>query len=108
MVLEPPASPVLVGNRYAITGEPMRIGGMSTVHQAFDIQRSRLCAIKRMKNANGDDLRWKASFNREYGALSELTGHPNIVTLYEANTDSDGYYMVLEWVPDKSAGLDRF
>ena len=72
---------------------------MSTVQKAFDPQENRFCAIKRMKMARGYDLRWKESFNREQGALSDLSGHPNIVGLYDAGSDENGFYMVLEWVP---------
>ena len=90
-------SPSLVDGRYVLAAE-IRHGGMSTVQKSYDPQEERLCAIKRMKGSQ-DDLRWKESFNREYAALSELSSHPNIVSLYEAGTDNDGFYMVLEWMP---------
>jgi serine/threonine protein kinase len=90
----------IVEGRYVLTNDPFREGGMSTVAKAFDPISSRFCAIKRMKGDGGDDIRWKESFNREYAALSELSQHQNIVTLLDAGTDDDGFFMVLEWVSE--------
>jgi len=59
---------------------------MSIVQKAYDLRADRLCAIKRMKGSR-DDLRWKESFNREYAALCDLSSHPNIVSLYDADVD---------------------
>lgn len=89
----------IIADRYVLTRDPVREGGMSTVQKVFDREESRLCAIKRMRDPRDDDLRWKESFNREYKALTELSEHPNIVTLHDAGVDDDGHYMVLEWVP---------
>jgi serine/threonine protein kinase len=89
----------IIADRYVLTRDPVREGGMSTVQKAFDREEGRFCAIKRMRNLAGDDLRRKESFHREYKALNELWQHPNIVTLYEAGHDDDGLYMVLEWIP---------
>jgi serine/threonine protein kinase len=89
----------IIDGRYALTNEPIRHGGMSTVSKAVDLQTSRFCAIKRVKGGNQDDLRLKDSFNREYAALNELCQHPNIVELLDAGADEAGFYMVLEWVP---------
>jgi serine/threonine protein kinase len=95
---EPPkAAQHLVGGRYSLAPD-IRQGGMSVVQKAYDTQEHRFCAIKRMKGAQ-DDLRWKESFNREYAALCDLSSHPNIISLYEANFDESGFYMVLEWAP---------
>lgn len=96
--VETPKVPIgLVDGRYVLAAE-IRQGGMSTVQKAYDPREERLCAIKRMKGAR-DDLRWKESFNREQTALSDLISHPNIVSLYDAGVDDDGFYMVLEWMP---------
>jgi serine/threonine protein kinase len=91
-------APKLIGGRYVLTNEPVREGGMAFVWKAFDPTGDRFCAIKRMKTSRENDFRWKESFNREYAALSDLSGHPNIVSLYDAGVDDDGFYMVLEWV----------
>lgn len=71
---------------------------MSTVCKAYDPQSDSFRAIKRMKLAQGEELRWKESFNREYSALTELSEHPNVVALHDAGADDDGFYMVLEWI----------
>lgn len=73
---------------------------MSTVRKAFDSKENRFCAIKRMKVGNQNDLRWKDSFNREHDALSDLSEHPNIVSLYGVGIDRGSYYLALEWVPE--------
>src|ERR1043165_5507946 len=93
-----PTDAKLINGRYALTKDPPRQGGMSIVRKAWDLEESRFCAIKRMKG-HEQDLRWKESFHREYSALTDLSGHPNIVSLYDAGTDDQGFYMVLEWVP---------
>jgi serine/threonine protein kinase len=93
------SEPKLINGRYALTNDAPRQGGMSIVRKAFDLQESRFCAIKRMKG-HEQDLRWKDSFHREYSALTDLSGHPNIVSLYDAGSDDQGFFMVLEWVPD--------
>jgi serine/threonine protein kinase len=95
----------IIDGRYALTNEPIRHGGMSTVSKAVDLQTSRFCAIKRVKTGSQDDLRFKDSFNREYAALNELCQHPNIVELLDAGTDEAGFYMVLEWVPTNLVDL---
>lgn len=71
---------------------------MAIVKKAVDTQTGKHCAIKRMKTSVVDELRWKESFNREFAALSELSGHENIVALLDAGTDERGFYMVLEWI----------
>jgi serine/threonine protein kinase len=86
----------LVAGRYVLTGVT-RVGGMSIVNKVYDPIEDRFYAIKRMKGSR-DDLKRKESFNREYRALSDLSSHPNIVSLYDAGDDDDGFYMVLEWV----------
>ena len=72
---------------------------MSTVQKAFDPIEDRFCAIKRMKVGSQDDLRWKESFNREHKALSDLSEHPNIVSLRGVGVDDGLFYLALEWVP---------
>ena len=72
---------------------------MSFVRKAFDPKGNVFCAIKRMKFADPDDLRWKESFNREHAALTDLSEHSNIVSLFGAGIDCGNFYMALEWVP---------
>jgi len=92
----------IIDGRYALT-EEVRTGGMSVVLKAYDLQEQRPCAIKRTKLAY-DEMRGKESFNREHTALSELVSHRNIVSMYDAGVDEDGFYMVLEWVPHSLVG----
>lgn len=103
--LDPASTPKLVDGRYVLTSDPVREGGMSVVQKAFDPVESRLCAIKRMKIGSQDELQWRESFNREVKALSDLSEHPNIVSLHGAGNDGGGYYMALEWVPGESSRL---
>lgn len=99
------SQPTIIDGRYVLTSDPLREGGMSKVQKAFDSIGNRFVAIKRMKHAQQDDLRWKESFNREYAALSDLCSHPYIVKLYDAGSDNAGFYMVLEWVETNLADL---
>jgi serine/threonine protein kinase len=98
------ANGTLLDGRYAVAELPPREGGMSTVSKAYDIKTGLNCAVKRMKQVNDSDLRWKESFNREYNALQAVSEHPNIVTLYDAGKDANGsFYLVLEWVESNLA-----
>lgn len=89
-------TPDLIDERFLVTSEA-RVGGMSEVRRAVDIQTGRPCAIKRMLE-NPNDALIGESFFREYRALEDLK-HPNIVEMITCGREPDGRsFIALEWV----------
>lgn len=93
----------LLLNRYRIEtllGE----GGLGTVYRAFDTRLKRLVAIKTLKRSIGaSDPEYMRSleerFVREAEAGSRMGSHPNLVTVHDLVTDSDGTLnLILEYV----------
>ncbi|WP_180967610.1 serine/threonine protein kinase [Komagataeibacter saccharivorans] len=75
----------------------VRSGGMGEVQKALDLQTSQFVAVKRMK-LSGDQLRSKASFEREVEALEHLD-HPNIVKSILVDQDESGrWFLAMEWI----------
>jgi serine/threonine protein kinase len=72
-------------------------GGFSTIYRARQATFAREVAIKVLAGpADESSLR---RFRRECAAIGALSGHPNIVTVYEAGATEDGrLYIVMEFV----------
>ena len=105
----PAASDVgrVVGGRYLL-GELVGIGGMATVHRAFDTRFDRSVAVKLLRREIIEDLDIAMRFRREALAATVLR-HPNIVACLEAGTDDGQPYLVMELVEgeDLAARLRR-
>jgi eukaryotic-like serine/threonine-protein kinase len=82
-----PAGPLQVGKRYSI-GEVIARGGMGEVVHAVDEQIGRPVAIKRMIDAEPNDVDVER-FLREARIQARLD-HPAIVPVYELARDVDG------------------
>ena len=79
---------------YDIIGEISR-GGSSTVYEARQRSFDRPVAIKVLSLPDGP--KGQAQFRRECSAIGRLSGHPGIVTVYEAGTAADGRcWLVME------------
>ena len=72
-------------------------GGFATVYRAMQATFEREVAIKVLTgSADESSLR---RFRRECTAIGSLSGHPNIVTVYDAGATDDGrLYMVMEFL----------
>jgi serine/threonine-protein kinase len=92
----------LLADRYEL-GPRLGIGGMSTVHRAFDSRLEREVAIKLLAEHLADDEAFVARFRREALAAARLQ-HPNIVQVYDSGRDaeSDRHFIVMEYVDGPS------
>lgn len=89
---------------YDVIGEISQ-GGSSTVFEARQRSFDRPVAIKLLAAPAGPE--GLAQFQRECAAIGRLSGHPGIVTVYEAGTAADGRcWLVMELLPgDTLAGV---
>ncbi len=79
-------------------------GGFGVVYRARDERFSRDVAVKIIRDS-GNDPDIKARFERESRALGGLSGHPNIVAVYDSGVTEDGdFYLVMEYLPGGSLG----
>lgn len=90
-----PFKPGSLISHYEIT-EKIGEGGMGAVYKAVDVKLGRPVAIKVISGAiaSSED---KQRFAREAKAASALN-HPNIVTIYEYNSDSGIDFIAMEFV----------
>jgi len=87
-----------IAGRYRIEGR-LGVGGMSTVHLAFDQRLERYVALKLLAEHLADDPTFVSRFRREALAAARLV-HPNIVQVYDFGFD-DGHgqhFIVMEHV----------
>jgi WD40 repeat protein/tRNA A-37 threonylcarbamoyl transferase component Bud32 len=87
----PPAVP-----GYEVLGEIGR-GGMGVVYKARQKAQSRLVAIKVIRKDRLVHAESVRRFRRETQAATRLA-HPNIVLVYESDSDGDTHYLVMEYV----------
>jgi len=72
-------------------------GGFSTVYRAHQTAMQRTVALK-VLDADLVDDRDRRRFTRECQAAGQLTGHPHVVTVFDANVTRDGRaYIVMEF-----------
>lgn len=78
-------------------GELVGRGAMAEVYKAYHERLDRYVTIKILHShlAEGEDF--LARFEREARAVAALR-HPNIVQIYDSDTENDMYYMVMEFV----------
>lgn len=76
-------------------------GGFGVVYKAFQSSVSRTVAIKVLNST--PDARTAARFEQECKALGLLSGHPNIVTVFDAGVTTGGRaYLSMEYLPNGS------
>lgn len=84
-------------------------GGFGVVYKAHQARFDRTIAVKVLEQAQLDEA-GRQRFERECKALGALSGHPNVVTIYDSGFTAAGWpYLVLEYLPDGSLGdrVDR-
>jgi len=80
--------------------EKLGQGGMGAVYKALDQRLGRSAAVKVITYSSGTGVE-KRRFFREAQAASALN-HPNIVTIYEYNSDRGMDYMAMEYIQGKT------
>jgi serine/threonine-protein kinase len=95
-------SATVIAGRYRIEGR-LGVGGMSTVHLAFDERLERYVAIKLLAEHLADDPTFVSRFRREALAAARLM-HPNIVQVFDFGLDESAhqYFIVMEHVAGHS------
>src|SRR5512137_1731244 len=76
-------------------------GGMSAVYKATDPNLKRVVAIKLIHSHLSGDTQFIKRFEEEAAAVASLR-HPNIVQVFDFNSDEGTYYMVLEFIPGET------
>ena len=92
----------MIAGRYRIEGR-LGVGGMSTVHLAFDQRLERYVAIKLLAEHLADDPAFVSRFRREALSAARLV-HPNIVQVFDFGLDErqHQHFIVMEHVPGNS------
>ncbi len=92
----------LIAGRYRIEGR-LGVGGMSTVHLAFDQRLERYVALKLLAEHLADDSTFVSRFRREALSAARLV-HPNIVQVFDFGFDelAHQHFIVMEHVPGYS------
>jgi serine/threonine-protein kinase len=91
-----------IAGRYRLEGR-LGIGGMSTVHLAFDERLERNVAVKLLAEHLAEDPNFVSRFRREALAAARLV-HPNIVQVFDFGFDehSGHHFIVMEHVSGQS------
>jgi serine/threonine-protein kinase len=91
-----------IAGRYRIEGR-LGVGGMATVHLAFDERLERNVALKLLAEHLADDATFVSRFRREALAAARLV-HPNIVQVFDFGFDANHHqhFIVMEHVPGNS------
>jgi eukaryotic-like serine/threonine-protein kinase len=95
-------STTTIAGRYRIEGR-LGVGGMSTVHLAFDQRLERYVALKLLAEHLADDATFVSRFRREALSAARLV-HPNIVQVFDFGFDEGHHqhFIVMEHVPGHS------
>ena len=83
-------------------------GGMGEVYVARDRELERLVAIKALDASLDDEPEARARFKREALAAARLSGHPNVVTIFDVGESEGRPYIVMEYLTGGTvAGTSR-
>lgn len=91
-----------IAGRYRVE-QRIGVGGMSTVHLAFDERLERYVAIKLLAEHLADDPAFVSRFRREALSAARLV-HPNVVQVFDFGLDESQhhYFIVMEHVSGRS------
>src|SRR5579875_820869 len=90
-----------LSDRYALQ-DVLGVGGMATVFRAWDQLLGRSVAVKILHPQYVADCGFLARFRREAEMAAGVSGHPNIVSIYDFGQDEDLPYIVMELVEGRT------
>jgi eukaryotic-like serine/threonine-protein kinase len=93
------ATGTLLSGRYELR-EVIGSGGMGVVHRGWDNRLQRPVAVKILHDRATDPV-CRARFRAEGTTLGGLS-HPGLITLYDAATDDDEPYLVMELIEGRA------
>jgi eukaryotic-like serine/threonine-protein kinase len=86
----------VLSDRYEL-GRVLGRGGMAEVREAQDLRLHRRVAVKILHASLADDPAFIERFRREATAVAALN-HPGLVGIYDAGSDGDTRYLVMEYL----------
>ncbi len=83
-------------------------GGMARVYKAYQENLDRYVALKVLHSNLAEEDEFIGRFEREAAAVARMR-HPNIVQVFDYDTEGDSHYMVMEYIegPTLKAELDH-
>jgi eukaryotic-like serine/threonine-protein kinase len=81
--------------RYEVRGR-LGVGGMATIWAAHDTVLGRLVAVKVLADHLAEQPRFVERFQREARTAASLSGHPNVVTIYDVGEHEGRPFIVME------------
>ncbi len=83
------------------------MGGMARVYKAYQGNLDRYVALKVLHSHLAEEDEFIGRFEREAAAVARMR-HPNIVQVFDYDTEGDSHYMVMEYIegPTLKAELD--
>lgn len=91
----------LILDRYRPLADLAR-GGFGEVVLAYDTRMQRRVAIKRLQVAGGPGLRAATPAGLSEARTAAMLNHPNIVTVFEWDTDDDEAFLIMEFIEGPS------
>src|SRR5918992_3641914 len=85
-------------SRYT-NAEKIATGGMGEIYLAEDEVLGRKVAIKLLAERFARDEAVRRRFTREALAAARLSGHPNIVTIFDVGEADERPFIVMEYLP---------
>lgn len=90
-----------LNGRYEILGLAGR-GGMASVYRARDRVLGRIVALKLLHPHFAEDDDFVQRFQREAEFAASLSGHPNIVSIFDVGRDGNSRYIVMEMIEGRN------
>jgi eukaryotic-like serine/threonine-protein kinase len=94
---EQSAIPAVLPERYRVH-ERLAVGGMASIWVAEDVVLGRLVAVKVLAEQLASESPFVTRFEREARTAAGLSGHPNVVTIYDVGEHGGRPFIVMEYL----------